>query len=53
VPSIDPGQLATLPESTFGAITAEGTSTLFAVGSQEIPGRCCSFPLAEDLTTTG
>jgi hypothetical protein len=28
-------------------IAASGTSTLFAVGSQALPARCCVFPLAE------
>jgi alpha-tubulin suppressor-like RCC1 family protein len=47
VPSLDPGQLASLPDNTFSSIAAEGSSTLFAVGSQEIPARCCTLTLAE------
>jgi alpha-tubulin suppressor-like RCC1 family protein len=50
VPSLDPGQLASLPSNTFEAISAVGTSTLFAIGSKEKPGRCCTFPLAERTT---
>ena len=53
VPSLDPGQLASLPNSTFEAIAAGGMKTLFAVGSQEIPGRCCELPLAEVDSTPG
>jgi hypothetical protein len=51
VPSLDPGQLASLPNSTFEGIASTGTSTLFTVGSQEIPGRCCVLPLAEEDDT--
>jgi alpha-tubulin suppressor-like RCC1 family protein len=47
VPSLDPGQLASLPDNTLMGIAASGTSTLFAVGSQALPARCCVFPLAE------
>jgi hypothetical protein len=53
VPSLDPGQLASLPNSTFEGIAATGTTTLFTVGSQEIPGRCCALPLAEENNMAG
>lgn len=48
VPSLDPGQLATLPSNTFSAIAAEGSDMLFTVGTQEVPSRCCLLTLAED-----
>lgn len=47
VPSLDPGQLASLPSNTFQAIAALAPSTLFTVGSEEIPSRCCVLTLAE------
>jgi alpha-tubulin suppressor-like RCC1 family protein len=50
VPSLDPGQLASLPDNTLDAIAALGRSTLFTVGSQEIPARCCVLTLAERTT---
>jgi hypothetical protein len=49
VPAVDPGQLAALPDNTFGAIAAAGPSTLFAVGSQETPVQVGIRPLAENL----
>ena len=50
VPSLDPGQLASLPDNTLDAIASLAPRTLFAIGSQEIPARCCLLTLAERTT---
>ena len=50
VPSLDPGQLDSLPDNNFDAIAALAPSTLFTVGTQEIPFRCCVLTLAEHTT---
>jgi hypothetical protein len=47
IPSLDPGQLGPTPDSTFDSI-ATAAGPLFAVGSQEQPGRCCLLTLAEE-----
>ncbi|MGI8827338.1 MAG: RCC1 domain-containing protein [Chloroflexota bacterium] len=52
VPSLDPGQLGPTPDNTLSAIAAvPGQSTVWAVGTQEIPGQCCLRTLA--LQTSG
>jgi Regulator of chromosome condensation (RCC1) repeat len=53
VPASDPGQLASLSNNVFQSIAAAGKSTLFAVGSQEMPGKIGGLPLAEEVTTAG
>jgi alpha-tubulin suppressor-like RCC1 family protein len=53
VPTLDPGQLASLSSNVFQSIASAGTSTLFAVGSQETPGKIGGLPLAEEVTTAG
>ena len=50
VPSLDPGQLASLSDNSFESIAAAGTNTLFAIGSQETPGKIGGLPLAEEDT---
>ena len=47
-PSLDPGQLGPTPDSDFGGSAVTPGGQLFAVGSQEEPGRCCLLTLAED-----
>jgi hypothetical protein len=49
-PSLDPGQLGPTPNSDFNASASPGGTSLFAVGSQETPGRCCVLTLAEGTT---
>jgi alpha-tubulin suppressor-like RCC1 family protein len=49
-PSLDPGQLAAIPDSSLNAISNSGNHTLFTVGAQETPGRCCVLTLAEGTT---
>jgi hypothetical protein len=53
VATLDPGQLASLSANTFQSISAAGSSTLFAIGSQETPGKIGGLPLAEEDTTAG
>jgi alpha-tubulin suppressor-like RCC1 family protein len=50
VPTLDPGQLASLSSNVFQSIASTGTNTLFAVGSQETPGKIGGLPLVEDMT---
>jgi alpha-tubulin suppressor-like RCC1 family protein len=47
VPSLDPGWLPPEIDNTFDAIAGLAPHTLFAVGTQEIPARCCLVGLAE------
>jgi alpha-tubulin suppressor-like RCC1 family protein len=49
-PSLDPGDLGDLPDSTFDAITAVAPHTLLAVGTMETPTVCCLETLAEQST---
>jgi hypothetical protein len=49
-PSLDPGQLGSTPDNSLDAISSPGNHTLFAVGAQETPGRCCLLTLAEGTT---
>jgi alpha-tubulin suppressor-like RCC1 family protein len=53
VPTLDPGQLASLSSNVFQSIAAAGKSTLFAIGSQEMPGKIAGLPLAEEDATAG
>jgi hypothetical protein len=53
VPTLDPGQLASLSSNVFQSIAAAGKNTLFAVGSQEMPGKIGGLPLAEEDTMAG
>jgi alpha-tubulin suppressor-like RCC1 family protein len=46
-PSLDPGELADSPDSTFTAITSVPPHTLLAVGTMETPTICCLETLAE------
>lgn len=46
-PSLDPGQLFANPENRFSGIASLQPHTLFAVGSQSSPNKCCLFTLAE------
>jgi alpha-tubulin suppressor-like RCC1 family protein len=46
-PSLDPGELADTPDSTFTAITSVSPHTLLAVGTMETPTVCCLETLAE------
>ena len=53
MPTLDPGQLASLPDSTFQAIATAGTGTLLAVGSEELPGHIGGLPHAEVFSGAG
>ncbi len=46
-PSLDPGQLASLPDNSLDAVASPGGGVVWAVGAQEIPGQCCLRTLAE------
>jgi alpha-tubulin suppressor-like RCC1 family protein len=46
-PSLDPGQLFANPENRFSGIASLQPHTLFGVGSQSSPNKCCLFTLAE------
>jgi alpha-tubulin suppressor-like RCC1 family protein len=50
VPSLDPGDLPPLVDSTFSAVASAPPRTLFAVGTQELPVGCCLLALAERTT---
>jgi alpha-tubulin suppressor-like RCC1 family protein len=50
VPSLDPGDLPPLADSTFSAVASAPPRTLFAVGTQELPVGCCLLALAERTT---
>ena len=50
VPSLDPGQLADLPDNTLLAIATAGPSTLVTVGSELVPGHLGLLPLTEGTT---
>jgi alpha-tubulin suppressor-like RCC1 family protein len=50
-PSLDPGELADAPDSTFTAITSVPPHTLLAVGTMETPTVCCLETLAEHSAT--
>jgi hypothetical protein len=45
--TLDPGQLGAGPDSSFNGVAVAPDHQLFAVGAQEIPGRCCLLTLAE------
>jgi alpha-tubulin suppressor-like RCC1 family protein len=51
VPALEPGQLASISSNSFGAITATGTNTLFALGGQSVPRG--SDVLVEEDTAAG
>jgi len=46
-PTLDPGQLGSGPDSSFSAVGQAAGDTVFAVGAEESPGRCCLLTLAE------
>jgi alpha-tubulin suppressor-like RCC1 family protein len=50
MPALDPGQLAGLPDNTLFSVASPGAGIVWAVGSQEFPGQCCTRTLA--LTTS-
>jgi hypothetical protein len=50
VPSLDPGDVPPLADSTFAAVASAPPRTLFAVGTQELPTGCCLLALAERTT---
>jgi len=50
VPSLDPGDLPPLMDSTFAAVASARPRTLFTVGTQELPTGCCLLSLAERTT---
>ena len=47
-PTLDPGQSGGGPDSSFSGVGKAPRHTLFAVGAEESPGRCCLLTLAED-----
>ena len=50
-PSLDPGQLAAVPDNGLDAAASPGGGVVWAVGTQEIPGSCCIRTLALKTTS--
>ncbi len=53
VPSPDPGQVGPAPDNTLDATASTSGGSVWAVGTQEIPGQCCLRTLAMGISRAG